>query len=96
MRRLLVQSQWGVQNFIFMTENNRQQWFKDRIGKVVWRNKTTCTCPVCEHAYEYGLLIIDEMHAVYLYDCEAMYTIEGYKLRYFDTKEERDVFENTL
>lgn len=71
----------------------RQQWFIDRIGKVVWRNKTTCECEPCERVYQNGLLLLDEQHATYISELEGIYTAEGSKLRYFDTKQERDEWE---
>lgn len=67
----------------------RKQWFMDRIGKIVYRTKTTCDCEVCTNAYENGIVIADEMHAIYLCDMES----EGVVLRYFDTKEEVKEFE---
>src|ERR1041385_1145335 len=80
-------------NKISMSENHfekrtrpwkdREQWFKDRIGKRVFRTKTTCPCEVCENVYQNGLLIHDEMHADYI----CMYDLEGI-CTYFDTKEE--------
>lgn len=71
----------------------RMQWFLQRIGKVVWRNAVSCKCSVCEHVYANGLLLADESHATYVYDCECISNIEGHSLRYFDTMEERDKFE---
>jgi hypothetical protein len=75
---------------------NREQWFLDRIGKRVFRNKTSCNCDICKDVYEKGLIISDEMHANYLYTCECEYTAEGSPLRYFDTIQERDEFERNL
>jgi len=72
----------------------RSQWFLDRIGKVVFRNKTTCQCATCNDVYENGLIIHDEMHADYLQNCEAEYTVEGYPLQYFDTRQEAIEFES--
>lgn len=74
----------------------REKWFNDRIGKIVWRNKTTCTCGICESVYQNGLMLSDEMHASYVCDCEGSYNAEGSILRYFDSKEERDVFEKGI
>jgi hypothetical protein len=74
----------------------REQWFIDRIGKTVYRNKTSCDCSICTKNYKNGLIIKDKDHAIYLYDCECEYNIEGNPLKYFDTKEERDKFELTL
>ena len=76
--------------------DERKQWFIDRIGKIVYRNKTSCECVICADVYKHGLVIANKMHADYLYDCEAIYTAEGNPLRYFDTKEEVIKFEKTL
>ncbi len=76
--------------------SEREKWFNDRIGKLVYRNKTTCKCPTCDGVYQAGVLIFDQMHANYLEMCEAEYNIEGTPLRYFDTVEERDKFESEI
>lgn len=72
---------------------SRQQWFNDRIGKRVFRNKTSCPCKTCTKVYEEGLIVDDDMHSGYLCMTEAEYNIEGTPLRYFDTKEEVIEFE---
>lgn len=74
----------------------RQKWFIERIGKRVFRNKTSCTCKTCENVYLNGLIISDEMHAYYLCTCEAEYTLEGNPLKYFDTKEESIQYEKMV
>jgi hypothetical protein len=74
----------------------REKWFYDRIGKIVWRNKTSCTCKVCDSIYQNGSMLLDEMDASYICDFEAICKAEGVVLRYFDTKEERDVFEEEI
>lgn len=69
----------------------REQWFVDRIGKIVFRNDTNCNdgeCKICLHVYENGLLIDDRMHALYLAELEYLYNAEGFPLLYADTKEE--------
>lgn len=76
--------------------NERKKWFIDRVGKKVFRNKTSCTCGVCANVYENGLLITDEYHAIYIRDIEGEYNAEGEKLKYFDTIKERDSFEQDL
>jgi len=74
----------------------RQKWFIDRIGKIVYRNKTSCRCETCDKVYKNGLIISDENHAIYLHDNECCYNSENTPLKYFDTIEERDKFELTL
>lgn len=69
--------------------NERKQWFLARIGKRVFRPKTSCTCSSCKDVYENGLVIQDEMQAVYLYDIEGSLGI-----RYCDSKEEVEECEN--
>ena len=60
-----------------------RQWFYDRIGKRVYRTKSTCPCSVCAAVYKKGLIITDYDHANYLLDCEG-----EIGLLYFDTKKE--------
>lgn len=75
----------------------RLQWFKDRIGQIIWRPRTQCACSTCKETYENGLKIHDAFHAQYLMDVEGAYgqETEG-KFKYFDTKEERDEFEKSI
>jgi len=70
----------------------REQWLIDRIGKVVFRNKTSCSCEVCAYVFENGLLVHDEYHALYMAEMEECYTEDGQPMRYFDTKEETIAF----
>ena len=72
----------------------RKQWFIDRIGKRVYRNRTSCGCETCKQVLDVGLMIHDMEHAIYLCDVEYSYNAEGSKLKYFDTKEEVLKFEN--
>jgi hypothetical protein len=76
--------------------SKRKQWFKDRIGKTVYRNKNTCDCKTCKRVYKNGLVITDDMHADYLFCCESEFTFEGHPLKYFDTIKERNEFEKSL
>jgi hypothetical protein len=66
----------------------RELWFRSKIGQRLYRNETSCQCGVCKNVAENGLIVNDQFHADYLYDCEAESNGEGYPLRYFDTKEE--------
>jgi len=59
----------------------RYEWFSERIGKVVFRTKGTCNCKHCFEAYKEGVTILDTDHASYLHDIE-----NELGLRYFDTK----------
>ena len=76
-----------------MKDNTRLQWFKERVGKRVFRNKNGCDCPSCEVVYKTGVVITDQFHANYLYDLEKDFSSEGEIMRYFDTKEEVEQFE---
>lgn len=71
----------------------REQWFHDRVWKIVWRGKTSCTCAICDDVYENGLLIRNADHAQYVSEVEAEYNHDGIKMKYFDTKEEAREFE---
>jgi len=70
------------------TEHN-QQWFIDRIGKRIYRKNNFCQCPVCLDVHENGLIVQDEMHACYLYDCQSM------DLIYYDKEETNDIQQET-
>lgn len=76
--------------------NERQQWFIDRIGKIVYRNYDGCSCHICHHIYNYGLAIDDKYHAHYLCEIEFSFNADGCPLRYFDTKQEVAEFEKSL
>jgi glucokinase len=69
----------------------RERWFKDRVGKVVFRTRDSCHCAVCNDVYKNGIQITNQSHALSLHDCEM-----ELNLRYFDTKEERDEYEKKI
>ena len=62
------------------------QWFLNRIGKTVYRDKSTCTCESCLNALTEGLIIRNEQHAKYLYMIENGFEAEGRILNYRDEK----------
>lgn len=49
---------------------HEKQWFIERIGKRIFRENNHCPCAICLDVFENGLIITDEMHAIYLYDCQ--------------------------
>ncbi len=57
-------------------------WFKERIGKKVYRTESKCPCEICKKIGKIGLYIADNLHANYLYDCQ-----NELDLFYFDKKE---------
>lgn len=58
------------------------QWFKDRIGKKVFRTISFCKCEICKNVFEKGVVILDNDHAQYLFDCQ-----NEFDLYYFDKKQ---------
>lgn len=64
----------------------RKQWFLDRVGKRVFREETSCPCESCKRNGNNGLIIANEMHAIYLQDIENMYNAKGHKLKYRDER----------
>ena len=74
----------------------REQWFIEKIGEVIFRNETSCDCGVCKHVYDNGLIVKDKNHASYLYEMELEYAAEEVPLKYFDTKEEVIEFEKQI
>lgn len=64
-----------------MSNNNPHplEWFIARIGKRVYRTKSSCPCRICALVGVRGLIISSEMHADYLF------TIQNEtELTYFD------------
>jgi len=47
-----------------------KQWFIKRIGKHIYRKGGTCRCRHCKNVLEFGLDIMDNTHADYLYCCQ--------------------------
>ena len=82
-----------MSNILQQKYEERAEWFKERIGKRVYRNKNGCSCKPCAKVYVNGLVIADSMHGSYMHDCEAEHTAEGDPMRYFDTIKERDKYE---
>jgi hypothetical protein len=76
--------------------SDREKWFIERIGKVVYRNATSCRCDICKNVTVNGLIIADHNHALYLSEIEAEYNLDSHPLRYCDTKEEVTEFINQL
>jgi len=72
----------------------RLTWFTERIGQRVFRTKNGCQCKVCDAVYHEGLIVIDKAHAEYLQEVEGDYQAGGTDCRYFETREERDEYEN--
>jgi len=66
-------------------ERQKLQWYIDRIGKRVYRTEASCKCNVCKKVGEIGLIITDELHAQYLFDCQ-----NELGLFYFDEKIKND------
>jgi hypothetical protein len=46
------------------------QWYKDRIGKKVFRVKNICQCDYCLKYSREGMIIHNELHANYLYEVQ--------------------------
>lgn len=59
------------------------KWFKNRIGKRIYRNRHKC-CKDCEEVAQNGLEVRDEMHANYLYETQNDFARDGIKLDYRD------------
>ena len=63
-----------------------KEWFIDRIGKKIYRDKTSCGCPSCRDIDDNWLIIFDKNHATYLYDVMCDYWYEWIELNYRDEK----------
>ena len=63
---------------------DRKQWFIDRIGKRVYRDANGCSCDVCNRIRDVGLVIMDKIHANYLYDMECISQESNHPFKYRD------------
>ncbi len=66
-----------------MTRKSKD-WFMERIGQKVYRDDNGCDCAVCKAVERNGLIIHDELHAQYLYDCHTEMGIN-----YYDNKKDK-------
>lgn len=66
-----------------------KNWFLERIGKRVWRdkNKPPCGCNTCNEVEENGMIIGDELHADYMFHTQNEFANEGHYLNYRDEKD---------
>ncbi len=46
---------------------HKREWFK--IGKKIYRDDNGCNCNDCQEVRSNGLVIFDQHHADYLFDC---------------------------
>lgn len=64
----------------------RESWFFDRIGSIVFRSKSESEDESIQSFIEAGVKIKDEGHAMYLHDLE----FQTEKINFFESKENRD------
>ena len=57
-----------------------KDWFIERIYERIYREDNGCDCQVCKTIERYGLIIHDELHALYLYDTQ------NHGVNYYDDK----------
>ena len=53
----------------------QKRWFYNRIGKRIYRDGTSCSCPTCRDVKENGLIVRDKQHADYLFDVQYTFNI---------------------
>jgi hypothetical protein len=61
-------------------------WFLEKIGTRIFRDDDGCDCPVCKTVVRNGLIIHDELHAKYLYDCQ-----NELKINYYERKKDVEI-----
>lgn len=69
-----------------MNKLHSEKWFKDRIGKRIYRDADDCECETCKDAVKNGIVIRDKAHAYYLYNIQCDFAIDGTILNYRDEK----------
>lgn len=58
-----------------------KEWFLERIGKRIYRDKSSCPCQVCLEVFKNGLVIADEQHADYLFLIDGDLDSEAFNYR---------------
>ena len=46
------------------------RWFKNHIGKRIYRDAVSCQCQTCTKVTKEGLIVRDDGHAEYLYNVQ--------------------------
>jgi hypothetical protein len=54
-----------------MNKFKELQWFLDRIGQRIYRENNFCNCEICLETWKNGLIVLDDFHARYLFDCQS-------------------------
>ena len=62
-----------------------EQWFIERIGKRIYRDKLKHCCLACDHVESDGVIILDNSHADYLAAVDTDFACEGVFMNYRDT-----------
>lgn len=60
------------------------EWFIERIGKRIYRDKLKHCCSVCDHVGAEGLIVHDHNHATYLAMVDGCFANEGVFMNYRD------------
>lgn len=62
------------------------KWFKSKIGKRIYRDTSGCHCESCTRVETEGIIVMDEVHADYLFHNQNDFADEGLYLNYTDKK----------
>lgn len=63
-----------------------KEWFKERIGKTIYRDATKHCCNTCDHVATHGVTVADEDHAEYLAMIDMDFGADGVYSNYRDTQ----------
>ena len=66
------------------------KWFKDRIGKRIYRYENDCPCDYCKNIHLNGLIIKNILHAQYLFDIQTEIGYSYYDNNKTNTRIKRD------
>lgn len=61
------------------------RWFKNRVGKRIYRYTDTKCCEECDRVYREGIVVDNANHAQYLYDAQ-----NDLELEYGDKPKQND------
>ena len=74
----------GAEIVMIMYIPKPKEWFIERIGQKIYRDKLPACCETCERVESEGLIIGNEQHARLLADLDANLGAEGQFCNYRD------------
>jgi hypothetical protein len=79
-----------IKKIMIKDDTNRKNWFIKRVGRKIYRTHLPGGSPADKEVYKCGQVILNKMHAEYLYQREKSWQQIGWNVIYFGTWDERE------